>query len=90
MTRGGYFQGELSQRVGLNNQIYKKLFAKVKFITNEHQMEVGGQIANIVMRDLNVPENKKVVFWLTQGICYKDAQSKTEQYMHDAKRLVHE
>ena len=28
-------------------------------------MEVGGQIAKIVMRDLNVPENKRLVFWIT-------------------------
>jgi hypothetical protein len=65
MTGGGYFQGELSARVELKDQINKKLFAKVKFITNEHQMESGGLVAKIVMRDLNIPENKKVVYWLT-------------------------
>jgi hypothetical protein len=65
MTGGGYFQGELSARVELKDQINKKLFAKVKFITNEHQMESGGMVAKIVLRDLNIPENQKVVYWLT-------------------------
>jgi hypothetical protein len=65
MTDFGHLQDIDSQRVSIKNNINKKLFRKVKFITHENQMDVQGEIATKVMNDLNVPEERREAYWLT-------------------------
>jgi exonuclease VII small subunit len=65
MTDHGYFQGELSQRLGLKNHINKKMFTLVKFVTHEHQMNYDNAIATRIMDDLFVPEERRFQYWVT-------------------------
>jgi hypothetical protein len=64
-TDFGHIQDIDSQQVSTKNNITKKLFRKVKFITHENQMDVQGKIATKVMNDLNVPKERREAYWLT-------------------------